>query len=59
MSESKKLEYLNSTETRNYLKISSCDLMHYRLKGKLNFMKKGNAFYYKLSDVIIIKKLNA
>jgi len=36
-------EYLNSKETMKKLKISSCELMHLRTKGKLKFIKKGNS----------------
>ena len=40
-------KYLNSKETRKKLKISSCELMHIREEGKIEFIKKGNAYYYK------------
>jgi len=40
--------WLSSKEIRTHLKISSCDLMHLREKGKLEFKKVGNAYFYKL-----------
>ncbi|WP_408033115.1 hypothetical protein [Tenacibaculum xiamenense] len=39
--------FLNSKETRKKLKISSCQLMHLRTEGKIEFIKKGNAYFYK------------
>jgi len=39
-------KYSNSKETMKERKISSCELMHLRVQGKLKFMKKGNAYYY-------------
>jgi hypothetical protein len=39
-------EYLNSKETKLVLKFSDCKLSHYRLQGKLKFIKKRNAFFY-------------
>lgn len=44
MNENKK--WLSSKETLKKVKIQSCDLMHYRIQGKLEFKKKGNAFFY-------------
>ena len=43
---SKDDKYLNSKEMIKKLKISSCELMHLRTKGKLNYIKKGNAYLY-------------
>ena len=43
--------YISSKEARITLKISSCELMHLRTEGKLSFIKKGNAYLYKLEDV--------
>ena len=48
-------QYLNSKETKKKLKISSCDLMHMRIDGKLRFEKNGNAFLYKKSDIEQVK----
>lgn len=41
-----KERYLSSKETMKKLKVSSCDLMHLRVSGKLKFIKKGNAYFY-------------
>ena len=46
-------KYLKSKEIQKKLKITSCELMHLRVEGKLNFIKKGNAFFYEnVSDNI-------
>ncbi len=37
-------KYLNSKTAKNKLKISSCQLMHLRVQGKLKYIKKGNTF---------------
>ncbi len=42
----KGIKYLSSREVRKKLKISSCDLMHMREAGKLEYVKKGNAYLY-------------
>jgi hypothetical protein len=39
--------YLSSKEMMQELKVSSCDIMHLRVVGKLKFIKKGNAYLYK------------
>ncbi len=39
--------FLSSKETKKELKISSCELMHLRESGKLKYIKKGNAYFYK------------
>jgi hypothetical protein len=44
--------WLNSKEVVKTLKIRSCDVMHMRLEGKLEFMKKGNAFLYTEESVL-------
>lgn len=33
-------------EARKALKVTSCKLSHLRNSGKLEFKKKGNAYYY-------------
>ena len=43
--------WLKSKEVEKELKISSCDLAHLRVAGKLNFMKNGNSFLYSINDV--------
>jgi hypothetical protein len=40
-------DWLSSKEIRTHLKISGCELMHLREKGKLEFKKMGNAYFYK------------
>jgi hypothetical protein len=47
--------WLKSKEVEKELKISSCDLMHIREKGKLTFKKAGNAYLYLRKDVVILK----
>ena len=39
-----------SKEFKQLLDISDCELMHLRVSGKVNFIKKGNAFLYELQD---------
>ncbi len=46
MNNKKNIEYLNSKEARKSLKISGCELMHLRENGKIEFIKKGNAYLY-------------
>ena len=48
--------WLSSKETQKKAKIKSCDLMHYRVGGKLEYKKKGNAFYYSKKSVDELKK---
>jgi hypothetical protein len=48
-------DWLTSDQTRKGLKISSCDLMHHRLAGKVGFRKEGNAFLYSQDDVRKLK----
>tara|TARA_R110000765_G_scaffold61677_3_gene119351 strand:- start:7432 stop:7581 length:150 start_codon:yes stop_codon:yes gene_type:complete len=43
-------KYENSKETMKSLKVSSCELMHLRVRGKLKFIKKGNAYFYEKSE---------
>lgn len=38
--------WLTSKEVEKELKISSCELSHLRQKGTMNFIKKGNSFFY-------------
>ncbi len=47
--------WLKSKEVEKELKISSCDLAHLRVAGKLNFMKNGNSFLYSINDVEKLK----
>lgn len=39
-------KWLTSKETKSFLKISDCKLMHSRLEGKIEFKKKGRAYKY-------------
>jgi len=50
-------DFLSSREAMAHLRISSCDLMHLRLQGKLNFKKKGNAYWYEAKEVMLLNKL--
>lgn len=54
----KENKYLSSLEAMKYLKISSCDLMHLRIDGKLGFTKRGNAFLYEINDIKKTEKTN-
>lgn len=53
MSENKK--WLSSKEAQKIAKIKACDLMHFRLEGKLEFKKKGNAYFYSENSLKEIK----
>lgn len=44
-------EWFSSSEAREKLRISSCELMHLREAGQLRFKKQGNAFLYSSQDV--------
>jgi hypothetical protein len=48
--------WLSSKQALESVKIKSCDLMHYRLKGKLEFMKLGNAYFYSKESLDQLKK---
>tara|TARA_R110001592_G_scaffold294493_1_gene564315 strand:+ start:544 stop:705 length:162 start_codon:yes stop_codon:yes gene_type:complete len=41
-----KTNWLSSKEAQKTKKIKGCDLMHYRLAGKLEYEKRGNAYFY-------------
>jgi len=43
--------FISSKETKKKLKISSCDLMHLRVEGKVNYTKNGNAYFYSIEDI--------
>lgn len=55
MKDSDKKDWLSSKEVMKEAKIQACDLMHYRTAGKLQYEKRGNAFYYKSEDVKELK----
>ena len=42
--------WLSSKEAKKVLKVSSCELMHLRVSGKLPFKKQGNAYFYQIPD---------
>lgn len=42
--------WLSSKEAKKVLKVSSCELMHLRVSGKLSYKKQGNAFFYQIPD---------
>ncbi len=46
----------SSKEFKKLLGVSDCELMHMRVSGKLKFVKKGNAFLYKLHDDHLLLK---
>lgn len=48
-------DWLTSNEVLKTLKIKSCDLMHLRVGGKLEFKKNGNAFLYSKTSVLSTK----
>jgi len=50
-----KSKWLSSKEVQKLAKIKSCDLMHYRIENKLDFKKKGNAYFYSLTSVEKLK----
>ncbi|KXI29588.1 hypothetical protein [Paraglaciecola hydrolytica] len=50
--------WLSSKEMQKHLKVSGCELMHQREVGKLTFRKKGNAYFYLVSEVISEDTLN-
>ena len=50
-------EWLSSKEAVKAAKIKDCDLMHFRLSGKLEYKKKGNAYFYTTKSVENLKKI--
>ena len=48
-------DWLKSKDVEKQLRISSCDLMHLRVDGKLSFIKNGNSFLYNINDVEKLK----
>lgn len=41
-------EWLSSKETKKALNVSSCELMHLRVAGKLPYKKQGNAYFHQI-----------
>ena len=48
MERSKSEPYLKSKDIKSVLKVSDCELMHLRQRGQLEYIKKGNAYFYSL-----------
>lgn len=48
-------KWLSSKEAQKTANLKSCDLMHYRVQGKLEFEKRGNAYFYSKSSINNIK----
>ena len=49
-------KWLSSKDAVKKAKIKDCDLMHYRVQGKLEFEKRGNAYFYSDESIQKIKK---
>ncbi len=47
----KDLQWLKSKDAIKALKVTSCDLMHLRIAGKIEYKKSGNSFLYSLKDI--------
>jgi len=50
--------WISSKDVKSKIKIKGCDLMHYRNKGKLHFIKRGNAYLYDNESVNNLLKNN-
>lgn len=48
--QSSDIEWLSSKEAASRLRVSDCELSHLRNAGKLKFKKRGNAFFYCVSQ---------
>ena len=48
--------YMSTKEVKSTLKVRDCDVMHLRQTGRINFVKKGNSFWYLRSDVENLEK---
>jgi len=48
-------KWLSSKEAQKAAKIKSCDLMHHRIQGKLEFEKRGNAYFYSKQSIEKLK----
>lgn len=51
---SKKI-WISSNESKKIAKIKGCDLMHYRLEGRLEYQKVGNSFLYEKESILKLK----
>lgn len=47
--------WLSSKEAQTAAKIKSCELMHYRIEGKLEFKKQGNSYFYSKESIDKLK----
>ena len=48
--------WLSSKEAQKTANIKGCDLMHYRVQGKLEFEKRGNAYFYSKESLEKVKQ---
>lgn len=48
-------KWLSSKEAQTVAKIKSCELMHYRIEGKLEFKKQGNSYFYSKESIDKLK----
>ncbi|WP_408036240.1 hypothetical protein [Tenacibaculum aestuarii] len=51
-------KWITSKEAIKLAKIKSCDLMHLRITGKLEYKKEGNSFFYTENDLLNLKSNN-
>jgi len=49
-------KWLTSKEAQKDAHIKGCDLMHYRIQGKLEFKKTGNAYFYLKESIVKLKE---
>jgi hypothetical protein len=52
----KQKEWLDSKAARKALKVSTCELLHLREAGRIQFQKRGNAYLYSGRDVNLISQ---
>lgn len=58
-SSDKNKKWVSSREAIKIAKIKDCDLMHHRLRGNLDYVKRGNAYFYSEDSIEKIKKPNS
>lgn len=49
-------DWLSSKEAQKEAKIKGCDLMHYRIQGRLEFEKRGISYFYSRRSLEKLKK---
>jgi hypothetical protein len=49
------IKWLSSKSSQKTSKISGCDLKHFRVQGKLEFEKRGNAYFYSKESLEKVK----